>query len=162
MLATGVRCINAQKQRNVHNRANTHSDNTTCAMAPTHSKQCDTRNSANTYSSDTTSATTRLSAWLHSCMAAWLHTSVNHKSKCPFHKLFIVRDKNNNAQYSTNPPPKCKEKVRSSATALPFNFLIHNSLAFELFKQFRTRQNWHETSLIILSIARNNCINSKG
>lgn len=99
---------------------------------------------------------------LHGCMAAWLHTSVNHKSKCPFHKLFIIRDKNNNAQYSTNPPPKCKEKVRSSATALPFNFLIHNSLAFELFKQFRTRQNWHETSLIILSIARNNCINSKG
>ena len=102
-----------------------------------------------------------MASWLHGCMAAWLHTSVNHKSKCPFHKLFIVRDKNSNAQYSTNPPPKCKEKVRSSATALPFNFLIHNSLAFELFKQFRTRQNWHETSLIILSIARNNCINSK-
>lgn len=142
-----------KKQCNARNRANTHSDNTTCAMAPTHSKQCDAHNSTNTYSSDATSATTRLSAWLH--------TNVNHKSKCPFHKLFIVRDKNSNAQYSTNPPPKCKEKVRSSATALPFNFLIHNSLAFELFKQFRTRQNWHETSLIILSIARNNCINSK-
>ena len=138
-----------KKQCNARNRANTHSDNTTCAMAPTHSKQCDAHNSTNTYSSDATSATTCLSAWLHGCMAAWLHgcmaawlhTSVNHKSKCPFHKLFIVRDKNNNAQYSTNPPPKCKEKVRSSATALPFNFLIHNSLFFELFKQFRTRQN---------------------
>lgn len=99
--------------------------------------------------------------WLHGCMAAWLHTSVNHKSKCPFHKLFIVRDKNSNAQYSTNPPPKCKEKVKGSTAALPFNFLIYNSLAFEFFKQFRTRQNWHETSLIILSIAGNNCINSK-
>ena len=138
-----------KKQCDAHNSTNTHSDNTTCAMAPTHSKQCDAHNSTNTYSSDATSATTRLSAWLHGCMAAWLHgcmaawlhTSVNHKSKCPFHKLFIVRDKNNNAQYSTNPPPKCKEKVRSSATALPFNFLIHNSLVFELFKQFRTRQN---------------------
>lgn len=131
MLATGVRCINAQKQCNARSRANTHSDNTTCAMAPTHSKQCDTRNSAFGY----------LHTRLRSHMATWLHTNVNHKSKCPFHKLFIVRDKNSNAQYSTNPPPKCKEKVRSSATALPFNFLIHNSLAFELFKQFRTRQN---------------------
>ena len=128
-----------KKQCNARNRANTHSNNTTCAMAPTHSKQCDARYSAFGYLH--TRLRSCMAAWLHGCMAAWLHTSVNHKSKCPFHKLFIVRDKNSNAQYSTNPPPKCKEKVRSSATALPFNFLIHNSLAFELFKQFRTRQN---------------------
>ena len=142
----------------MRNRANTHSDNTTCAMAPTRSKQCDARNSA-LHTAVIQQAQQHVC--LHGCMAAWLHTSVNHKSKCPFHKLFIVRDKNSNAQYSTNPPPKCKEKVKGSTAALPFNFLIYNSLAFDLFKQFRTRQNWHETSLTILSIARNNCINSK-
>lgn len=146
-----------------------HKSNATCTTEPIRTVTTQRAQRHQHTASNATRAIARLitcihayvATWLHGCMASWLHTSVNHKSKCPFHKLFIVRDKNSNAQYSTNPPPKCKEKVRSSATALPFNFLIHNSLAFELFKQFRTRQNWHETSLIILSIARNNCINSK-